>query len=138
MLRFLMTIVLVVALAPAELCRWAAESRRVRRRRLAAYRQPDGLRPDQGGDGPAQLPGDRPDRRGRADRALRRGLDRDRQRRAGRVPQGAGRGGRHDPQRVASIRCTSTTPRTAISRRIGCSPHTGSTARSSMRRSPAA
>ena len=38
----------------------------------------------------------------------------------------------------ASTRCTSTTPRTATSRPTGCSPGTGSIARSSTRTSPAA
>ena len=87
---------------------------------------------------PLELPGRRPDRRGRADRALRGRLDRDRQRRPGRVPQGAGRGGRHDRGAGrASTRCTSTTPRTATSRPTACSPRRGSTARSSTPTSPA-
>ena len=103
MFRFAIPIVLTLFLAAAagESLRRAAEGRRLRRRRLAAGRQPAGLRPDQGGGPPALLPGGRPDRRGAAGRALRRRLDRDRQRRPGRVPQGAGRGRRDRPRRVA-------------------------------------
>ena len=75
---------------------------------------------------------------GQPDRALRRRLDRDRQRRAGRIPQGAGRRP-PGPIRGASrsTRCTSTTRRSATSRPTGCSPNRGSTARSSTRRSTA-
>ena len=75
---------------------------------------------------------------GQTDRALRRRLDRDRQRRAGGVPQGAGRRPR-GPIRSGSrsTRCTSTTRRSAISRPTACSPSRGSTARSSTRPSPA-
>ena len=83
-------------------CGFGPEGRRVRGRRLAAGGQPAGLRPDQGGGSSAELPGGRPDRRRPADRALRRRLDRDRQRRARwssarHWPTAAGT----DPRRVA-------------------------------------